>query len=57
MIVPIVWVLLFGLAINSENAAQAGRPVESFGDFKAAVEQTIDEVKARDSFVSYRLND
>lgn len=57
MIVPIVWVFLFGLAINSENAAQAGRPVESFGDFKVAVEKTIDEIKARDGFVSHKLND
>lgn len=57
MIVSIVWVFLFGLAINGENAAQAGRPIESFGDFKLAVEKEIDEVKSRDGFVSYKFND
>ena len=53
----ILFVFLVGLSINGHNAAQAGRPVESFDDLKAAVVQTVDEVKAREGFVSYKLND
>ena len=52
--VAILFVLLAGLAINNENAETK---VESFDDFKVAVEKTIDEVKERDGFVSHKLND
>jgi hypothetical protein len=51
-----VLVVLVGLSINSENAAKAGRPVENVGDLKVAIEKTVDDVKSRDKFESFELN-
>ncbi len=52
--VAILTVLLAGLAINNENAETK---VKNFDDLKVAVEKTIDEVKEREGFVSFKLND
>jgi len=56
-LVVLAYVLLGGLSINGYNAAQAGHPVESVGDFKHAVVAEYYVIKARPGFVSYKLND
>lgn len=53
-LVAFTWILFAGLAINNENAPER---VQTLDDVKVAIEKTVDEVKARDEFVSFKLND
>ncbi len=49
----IVIALLFGLSINAYNSGGVSTPKEVVQDVKAVVK----EVRARDEFVSFQLND
>jgi hypothetical protein len=39
------------------NTLAAENPPKTFDDVKDAIQHEIDEVKAREGFVSYKLND
>lgn len=48
--------IIFALAGLGLNAANSDK-INTFDDVKDAIEMEIEEVKARDGFVSYKLND
>lgn len=52
----ILIVILAGLALNSYNAAEAGRPVESFDDAKAAVVQSYENRSREHGQAWYNAN-
>lgn len=55
-LVAIVAVLLAGMSINNENLP-ADQKVTDWKGFERSIEKTVDDVKARDKFVSFKLND
>lgn len=54
MLVGIVFVLLAGMSINNENLP-ADQKVTDWKGFTRSIEKTVDQVKARDKFVSFKL--
>lgn len=49
----IVWVLLFGLAVNSHNTGGVSSGKEAFEDIKSGIEEGY----SKDEFTSFDLND